>query len=585
MPRRIKPFFALAVSLFMLLVSFNLFRIKIAGWDLLGYAGALRIDNLAAFIILFISLFGVLITLYSLGFMSKNPGEDLCAGYYPYIMVTLAASIGAVLSNNTVLFMIFWGILGATLYLLISMGGENAKGSAKKTFIIIGGSDALMILGFAILWKLTGSLSMNAMAIPLDSSLAVYAFILLALGAFAKAGAIPMHTWIPDSSEVAPLPVMAFLPASLDKLLGIYLLARLSLNIFVVGVNSPISIFLLVIGSITIIAAVMMALIQHNMKRLLAYHAVSQVGYMIIGIGTANPVGIAGGLFHMVNHAIYKSTLFLTAGAVEKETGTTDLDSLGGLARYMPISFLCCLVGALAISGVPPFNGFMSKWMIYQGIIESAKTGDKLWVIWLVAAMFGSALTLASFTKLLHAVFLGQKGTYSKKIKEVAASMWIPMVILASLCIIFGVFAFVIPLKYLIAPSIESDISYLGLWQPGWATIFILIGLAIGLLIYLMGNVKNVRTAEPFIGGETLPNEERPTGTEFYNTISDIPVLGRIYAMAKNGMFDVYELGRRATFGLTGALQYLHNGVLPTYLGWCLIGMLVLFMILLRLVP
>lgn len=586
LPRSIKPLFALAASAFALAVSYNLFRLKNASWDLFGYAGALRMDNLAAFIILFISLFGVLITLYSVGFMRKNPGEDLYAGYYPYILATLAASVGAVLSNNAVLFMIFWGFMGITLYLLIGMGGENAKGAAKKTFIIIGGSDALMILGFAIMWKLTGSLSMDAAVIQLDNSLAVYAFILLALGAFAKAGAIPMHTWIPDSSEAAPLPVMAFLPASLDKLLGIYLLARLSLNIFVVGVNSPISIFLLVIGSITIIAAVMMALIQHNMKRLLAYHAVSQVGYMIIGIGTANPIGIAGGLFHMVNHAIYKSTLFLTAGAVEKETGTTDLDSLGGLARYMPISFLCCLVGALAISGVPPFNGFISKWMIYQGIIELAKTGDKLWVIWLVAAMFGSALTLASFMKLLHAVFLGQGGgTAARRIKEVPVSMWLPMAILAALCVIFGIFAFSVPLKHFIIPAVGNTIAYIGIWQPGLATALIIVGLIIGALIYFAGTIKSVRTAEPFIGGETLPAAVRPTGVEFYNTISDIPVLGRIYAMAKGGLFDVYELGRRATFGLTGVLQYLHNGILPTYLAWCLIGILVLFIFLLGLMP
>ncbi|GAG46575.1 unnamed protein product, partial [marine sediment metagenome] len=235
------------------------------------------------------------------------------------------------------------------------------------------------------------------------------------------------------------IPVTAFLPASLDKLLGIYLLARIAMNLFVM--NKAMGTVLLVVGAITIIAAVMMALIQHDLKRLLGYHAVSQVGYMLLGIGTGNPIGIAGGLFHMLNHAIYKSCLFLCGGAVEQKTGTTNLDKLGGLAKVMPITFVTCLVGALSISGVPPFNGFVSKWMVYQGVIELGRQGDKLWIIWLTAAMFGSALTLASFMKLIHATFLGQRANNqaSKRTNEVHWTMWLPMVILSGLCIIFGV--------------------------------------------------------------------------------------------------------------------------------------------------
>jgi formate hydrogenlyase subunit 3/multisubunit Na+/H+ antiporter MnhD subunit len=603
LPRRAKPVFALIVSIFALFGSYELFRLNPARWGIFGYPALLRIDNLSAFIVLFVAVFGLLIVLYSIGFMKEkvnpvrsnpakrdvSPTEKTSNGvnigsYYAYLLATIAGSIGAALANNLLLFIAFWGFLAITLYLLVGMGGDKAKGAAKKTFIIIGGSDALMLLGLAIIWKLKGSMNMDGLSLPLDNNLAIFAFVLLALGAFAKAGAIPLHTWIPASSEVAPLPVMAFLPASLDKLLGIYFLARLSLNIFVVKANSAMSIFLLIIGAVTVIAAVMMALIQHNMKRLLSYHAVSQVGYMILGIGTANPIGIAGGLFHMLNNAIYKNALFLTGGAIEKEAGTTDLDKLGGIAHFMPITFLCCLVSSLAISGIPPFNGFVSKWMVYQGIIELGKTGSKLWVIWLTAAMFGSALTLASFMKLLHATFLGQQGAgRDKRIKEVPVSMWLPMTILALLCIVFGIFAFTIPLKYFIIPAVSAKISYLGLWQPGLATILILIGLAVGAFIYFLGTIKTTRTVEPFTGGEVLPVEERPTGTEFYNTIVDIPIFGKMYKMAKGGLFDIYEVGRKITSGFTRALQYLHNGILPTYLTWCLIGMLILFIVLMRL--
>lgn len=580
LPRKAKPFFALAVSIFALISSYEIFRLRPMMWNLFGYSALLKVDGLSAFVLLFIAIFGVLTVFYSIGFMREKVN---IGNYYAYILATIAGSIGAVLSNNYLLFIGFWGFLGITLYLLIAIGGDAAKGAAKKSFVIIGGSDTLMLVGAAIIWKFNGTMRMDASAIPFESSLAIFAFIFLVLGAFAKGGVMPLHTWIPASAEVAPVPVMAFLPASLDKLLGIYFLARLTFYIFLLTANSAMSYFLLIIGAITIIAAVMMALLQHNMKRLLSYHAVSQVGYMVLGMGTANPIGMAGGLFHMLNNAIYKNALFLSAGAVEEKTGTTELDKLGGIAHFMPITFLCCLVSSLAISGVPPFNGFVSKWMIYQSIVELGKNGDKLWILWLTAAMFGSALTLASFMKLLHATFLGQQGVGKDKgIKEVSAYMWLPMAILALLCIIFGIFAFGVPLKQFIIPAVGGKIAYLGLWQPGLATILILIGLAVGALIYFMGTVKKTRTVEPFIGGEVLPVEERPTGTEFYNTIVDIPIFGRIYEMAKDGLFDIYELSLKVTFRLTKGLQYLHNGVLPTYLTWCLIGMLVLFILLLR---
>ncbi len=142
---------------------------------------------------------------------------------------------------------------------------------------------------------------------------------------------------------------MAYLPASLDKLLGIYLLARISLHMFVL--NEPLKFLLLIIGAVTIILAVMMALVQHNLKKLLAFHAVSQVGYMVMGIGTGVPIGIIGGLFHMLNHAIYKCCLFLGAGAVEKRTGTTELEELGGLAKSLPVPFISMVIAAFAISG------------------------------------------------------------------------------------------------------------------------------------------------------------------------------------------------------------------------------------------
>ena len=544
-----------------------------------------RFDSLSNFVGIFVALFSALIIVYSFGFMRGRKG---LIRYYLYIILTLFASLGVVYANNLILFLVFWGFLGLLLYLLIGFGRKkNTSYTAKKAFIIIAGSDALILLGLAFVWILAGTLEMSKINIALNNNLAVWAYLCFAAGAFAKAGAMPLHTWVPDTAEDAPTPVTAYLPASLDKLLGIYFLARISMDMF--QMNAAMNKMLMALGSLTIVAAVMMAIIQHDLKRLLGYHAVSQVGYMVLGIGTGNPVGIAGGLFHMLNNAIYKSCLFLSGGAVEKRTGTTNLEKLGGFARIMPISFAAFLIASLAISGVPPLNGFASKWMIYQGVIETANTGSRLWIVWLIAAMFGSALTLASFMKAIHAVFLGQpasqSGSASPKQGETHPTMWIPTVILAALCIIFGIWAFRLPLSLFIAPSVKTNIAYTGIWGVGLATWLLAAGIVIGGIIYLVGNIaKGQRAATAFVGGELL--EEYPamraSGTEFYNTIKDLPILGRIYKLALARAFDIYELLKRICLGFTKILRLVHTGILTTYLIWIFLGAIILFFVLMR---
>ncbi|MFH1458831.1 MAG: proton-conducting transporter membrane subunit [Candidatus Omnitrophota bacterium] len=547
------------------------------------YASLFRFDKLSIFIGIFIGLFSLLTIIYSFGYMKKRKGVLL---YYTCIILTFAASLGVVFANNLVLFIVLWGFLGLLLYLLINFGkGKQTSYTAKKAFIIIGGTDALMLLGLALIWRITSTLRMSDIVISFNTKSAVVAFLCLIAGAFAKAGAMPFHTWVPDTAEDAPTPVTAFLPASLDKLLGVYFLLRLCREMFVM--NAEMNTLLMALGSFTIVAAVMMALVQHDLKRLLGYHAVSQVGYMVLGIGTGTLIGIAGGLFHMLNNAIYKSCLFLSAGAVEKKAGTTDLDNLGGLAKVMPITFIAFLIASFAISGVPPFNGFFSKWMIYQGILNTAEKGQWLWIIWLVAAMFGSALTLASFMKLLHAVFLGQpskKLSSAKGAKETSLWMLIPQVCLAVLCVIFGVWAYKVPLALFILPSLPTVISFSGIWNTNLAAIFLISGVLIGFVIYLFGTALKTREADAFLGGEGEDEKKYPqirvSGTEFYNTISDIGFLKKIYKMAGKKFFDIYDLGAKLTFNFNAVLRKIHNGILSSYLAWCLLGMLGLFYVL-----
>ncbi len=548
-----------------------------------------KLDPLNSFVVLAIGLFSILILIYSLGFMK---GRRALLQYYTCIIASAIASIAAVLSNNLILVLMFWGFLGLTLYLLVSMGGSGSDAAAKKTFIIVGGSDAIMLLGIGILYYLTGTFQMDKIHIPLTIKhlLPIVAYLCIAVGCFAKAGAMPFHSWIPVYAETAPLPAVAYLPASLDKLLGIYLLARTSLDLF--AMNRAMNILLMLIGAFTILAAVMMALVQHNMKKLLGYHAVSQVGYMVLGIGTATPIGIAGGLFHMLNHAVYKACLFFTAGNVEYRAKTSELDELGGLAKLMPITYISCLIASLSICGIPPFNGFVSKWMIYQGIIGKLQIANGRWqmivaLICLAAAMFGSALTLASFMKLIHAAFLGQpKNLRTQELKgEVSWTMWLPCVTLAAVCVVFGIFANRIPLKYFIFPAVKG-VTFIGTWHAGVAALLIFIGLALGILIFGLKGIRPVvRRDATFAGSETRGSElekERPTGTEFYNTVKEIGILNRIYKKAEAGNFDIYEQGKNMIFGVGRFLQYLHNGVLPTYLVWTLLGMIALFLTLAR---
>jgi formate hydrogenlyase subunit 3/multisubunit Na+/H+ antiporter MnhD subunit len=542
-----------------------------------------HIDPLAISVGSCIAFFAVLTLLYSWGYMPARGRFR----YNLYILLTLATALGAVFAGNLIVLLVCWGLTGVFLYLLIGYGTkERTPATAKKALVILGGTDAFMMLGIAIMGDLGGSFDIQNIRLTLDQPSAVYAFLCLLIGILAKAGAIPLHTWIVDTAEDAPTPVTAFLPASVDKLLGIYLLARMVLDLFVM--TPAIYTVLMALGAVTILWAGMMMLVQQDFKRLLGYCAVSQVGYVLLGIGTGHPLGIAGGLFHMVNHAIYKSCLFFSGGAVEQKSQTTDVERMGGMARQMPVIFVTFLIAALSVSGVPPLNGFASKWMVYQGIIETGKEGGVAWILWLVVAMFGSAMTLAGMMKLVHAIFLGQPagdrydtGDQGEKTPSLLS---IPAILLASLCVLFGIWAYALPLKYLIFPIFEQELVFPGIWQPTLATVLILIGIGLGLILYISGRLaKTMRQTDVFIGGETLDAVPgmRVSGGAFYNTVQELPVFRSVFTLAKRGTSDPYEMGRKITLGMHRYLGDLHNGILSTYLSWCLAGMAILFFVLL----
>ncbi|MBI9060517.1 MAG: NADH dehydrogenase [Marinilabiliaceae bacterium] len=536
-----------------------------------------RIDDLSKLIALFIGLFTCLIIIYCLTVINR---KKHFYNYYAYLMLTLGASNGAALTDNLMLFFAFWSFLGITLYKLVKGHTKESAQAAKKSLIMIGGSDALMLIGIGIIWQYHHTINISQLSIFTYNTLPVIAFLTLLIGSFTKAGAFPFHSWIPEFTQRAHATSSAYLPASLDKLLGIYFMYRICNEIFIL--NQWLRLLILISGVATIIIGVMMALVQHNCKKLLGYHAVSQVGYMITGLGLGTPLGIIGGLFHMINNAIYKSGLFLVAGSVKKQTSKEDIDKLGGLSGKMPITFITALIFALSISGIPPLNGFASKWIIYQAIIDFGKgsgLANELWMVWLVLAVIGSALTLASFIKFISGIFLSKSTNKLNTTKEANTLMLIPMIILAIICVIFGVFATTHIIPYFLKPVV-GNATLIGHWDSITVSSLILFSLILGVIVYAIGILKNSRREESYLGGEQLQKDSNHAISEFYDTIKKAPFLSGIYKKAQANKLDIYYLCADAVRWLNQKLSIVHDGRLPNYAFWLIGGLIIMLLLL-----
>jgi len=587
-PKRFRlatEFLALSAVLLNLVVTIVLFKKNLsvtlpwAGW---GMECSLRLYHFSAFILLALAGFGCLVTVYSVVFMRT---KAFLNQFYAYLLLTLALASGVALADNLALLLFFWEGLLVTLFGMIAIGNPGASKTAIKAFIIVGITDVCLLLGIALAGHLAGTLTISKILLPLHGWGGV-AFILLMIGAISKAGAMPFHSWIPDAALDAPLPFMALIPAAFEKLLGIYFLTRISLDMFNLQPASWASSVLMVIGAVTILLAVMMALVQKDYKRLLSYHAISQVGYMILGIGTAVPAGIVGGLFHMINNALYKSGLFLTAGSVERQAGTTSLEKLGGLGVRMPVTFACFIITAVSISGVPPFNGFFSKELVYDAALERG-------LFFYLAALAGSFFTAASFLKLGHAVFLGKISQECKNTKEAPLSMVLPAVVIACVCIFFGI-ANYFPLNNFIQPILGvqrlEGRSFAGMPANSMLVIATVAVLIAALLNHLYGFRK------------------KGTGLGAVDHIHHAPVLSGIYKAAEKGSFDPYGIGWSAVgvvsyaawgfdrlldwvydifavklaFAFSRLARSLHTGNYAHYIVWSIAGAVAMLLFLLR---
>lgn len=537
------------------------------GW---GLEFALRLDHFSGFILLSAAVLSFLVAVYTVVFAKGKPyAKPLYAG----MLLTLAMVNGAVLADNLAVMLFFWEAILATMFVMIKAGGPNAYKTSVKAVVIAGVTDLCMMLGIGLAGYLAGTLAMGSIRLPL-TGWGFVAFAMLAVGAVSKAGSMPFHTWIPDAADDAPTPFLPFLPGALEKLLGIYLLVRICLDFFTFEPGSPASYAMMLLGAGTILFAVMMALIQRDFKRLLAYHAVSQVGYMILGIGTGLSIGIVGGLFHMLNNAIYKCCLFLIAGAVERQTGTTNLNVLGGLRRKMPVTAVCFLVAAASIAGFPMTNGFFSKELILDAALESG------WFFFAVAAI-GAFFTAVSFLKLGHAVFFGPTTEATKNTKEAPWPMLLPMALLAAACLALGLGS-----TYLIERVLQPVLGALGEGgHIGGHTNWVLVAISVCILL--------AAALDHFRGFKRTGK-----GIEAADHFHHAPVLRTVYGWAEKKYFDPYEMSRgwvrgfsmlslrvndgisrfydvwvpRAVGGLTRFVKWSHNGSMERYVVWVLGG-------------
>lgn len=421
------------------------------GWALRGgitIGIGLVADSLTVLMLLVVNTVSFLVSIYSISYMEKFTSKPL---YYTLLMLMVAGMNGVILTGDLFNLFVFFEIAVISSYALVAFGTEKEELEASFKYQALSSLASLCILlGLVIILGRTGALNMADVSTLLAAQPRTFSFYFVAalflFGFGLKAALVPFHAWLPDAHPSAPSPVSAMLSGVFIKVVGVYALARIFFN--VLGMTATISSLFLTLGIISMVVGAFMALGQEDIKRLLAYSSISQIGYVMVGLGTGTSLGILGGLFHLFNHATFKSLLFLGAGSVEYATGTRELRKLGGLTERMPISGYTFTVGSLSIAGIPPFNGFWSKLILVIALIQAGK-----WMVAVITILV-SVLTLGYFLKVQKLAFFGKISERWKNIREVPAGMCFSLIILALVCIVVGV-AFPWFLHHLFNPAVQ----------------------------------------------------------------------------------------------------------------------------------
>ncbi len=415
----------------------------------------LRGDALSGFFAVTVSLVSLAVTVYSIGFTRELPYAGLAGFFYNILILSLYA---VVLSADLFTFLISWETMAIASYFLVTIErSEKASRAGLFYAMMTHIGTAFIIALFFILYRATGRMDFEGMkagiaGVPLSVKSVVFIFALIGFGT--KAGIIPLHTWIPRAYSVTP-PHIAALMSGLMVKMGIYGFIRIALDITGQGAGWW-GITVIAVGAVSALLGILYGLIENDLKVFLAYSSVENVGIILLGVGASmmfksgglyalSSVALTAALLHVLNHALFKGTLFLGAGALIRGTGGGNMEQMGGLLKRMPFTGLFFLAGALSICALPPFNGFVSEWLTYQSLLfgyQSPSIAAKI-----VSPLGGAALALtgaiaaAGFVKAFGIAFLGMPRTASAhEAREVSPSMLIGMALLAAPCLLFGLF-------------------------------------------------------------------------------------------------------------------------------------------------
>lgn len=408
------------------------------------------VDPLSAFFLLPLLGLSMAAAVYALGYLK---GEPQLTGTLPFFPLLVAAMMGVVIIQDGFWFLIVWEIMSLTSFFLVTTehGQREVRHAGWMYLATTHLATAFLFIFFLLLFQTTGSFAFHDVVLLSSSSRTSLLFLCAVIGFGTKAGMFPFHIWLPHAHPAAPSYISALMSGVMIKT-GIYGLLR-TLTFFP-SLPSWCGEFLIVLGILSAVLGVLYALMQHDLKKLLAYHSVENIGIIVAGIGlglvgraehlpAVETLGFGSALFHTVNHAVFKGLLFFGAGNIYRTTHTRRIDQLGGLIRTIPFTAMTFLIASAAICGLPPLNGFISEWFLYIGLFEGVKvfshTSFFLCVAAVVSIAFAGGLAVVCFTKVFGVVFLGSpRKPQECATKEGAWQQWGPMGALALLCVLLG---------------------------------------------------------------------------------------------------------------------------------------------------
>jgi NADH:ubiquinone oxidoreductase subunit 5 (subunit L)/multisubunit Na+/H+ antiporter MnhA subunit len=442
---------------------------------------AYHVDGLSLLFALMGTGIGSAVLLFSVGYMSK---DESATRFYIVMQLFIAGLVNLVYSANLLLMYASWEIVGICSFLLVGFWyrQREAAAGARKVLVITHAAGYALLAAILILFARTGTLTWTDPRIGPAFTTGV--FVLMFIAAMAKSVQFPLHTWIP-SAMAAPSPVSALLHSACYVTAGVYLVARMhSFAVWPVAWQTGV----VWVGTVTMLVGILFAMIQSDSKKMLAFSTVSQIGYMMLGLGLSTSLGIIAGLLHLLNHGLFKGGLFLGAGAIQHATGTRDMNKLGGLGHLMPSTTALWVISAASIAGVPLFNGFVSKWLIYVAALSAGYVIPAL-IAWIVSIM-----TMFTLLKATSAMFFGDEGEASAGAHESPRSMLFGSGALAVGCIVLGV-APQLGVIYAVAPSLKgmalaSDtlLSWADL-TSATSSLYTLAGLVLSILSLVVGGV------------------------------------------------------------------------------------------------